>query len=393
MKKALLLLMLASPSWATFSGYTYRKTVTIPKAKVGTSGGLTQSNFPVLISLNDNSLSTTTASGGRLNSSGMDLIFSTMSDCSFSLFWDTETVQNVGVSTMNVWVNIPTLSTTTDVSATFFMCYGNSGVTTYQGISMNTWDSSYKGVWHVSDGTTLNKNDSTSNANNLSNFGSPTPAAGTGQIDGALSLSGSTGYIGKSSPSNLPTGSTARTLEAWTKINSLATSNTLIQFGDVGNTRQTYLLYALSAGCCSANFSMATWADDLTSPTTLSAGVWYHVVATYDGSLTLKLYLNGSLDTTYTLGGALNTTLDINGVSLGAWPGASAHYMNGIIDEARISNISRSADWITTEYNNQNSPSTFIIISGETVDSSGVNRGLKIQGGKTTIKGGKVTIL
>jgi hypothetical protein len=32
---------------------------------------------------------------------------------------------------------------------------------------------------------------------------------------------------------------------------------------------------------------------------------------------------------------------------------------NGYIDEVRVSKMARSGDWIKTEYNNQNSPSTF----------------------------------
>jgi biopolymer transport protein ExbB len=33
------------------------------------------------------------------------------------------------------------------------------------------------------------------------------------------------------------------------------------------------------------------------------------------------------------------------------------------LDEARISNTTRSAGWIATEYNNQNSPATFYTVS------------------------------
>ena len=43
---------------------------------------------------------------------------------------------------------------------------------------------------------------------------------------------------------------------------------------------------------------------------------------------------------------------------------------DGIIDELRISNILRSADWIATEYNNQNDPSTFWIESLLQIDRS-----------------------
>ena len=38
---------------------------------------------------------------------------------------------------------------------------------------------------------------------------------------------------------------------------------------------------------------------------------------------------------------------------------------SGILDEARLSNVARSADWIATEYNNQSSPATFYALGGE----------------------------
>lgn len=34
-------------------------------------------------------------------------------------------------------------------------------------------------------------------------------------------------------------------------------------------------------------------------------------------------------------------------------------HLNGSLDEIRLSNVARSASWITAEYNNQSSPSTF----------------------------------
>jgi len=40
---------------------------------------------------------------------------------------------------------------------------------------------------------------------------------------------------------------------------------------------------------------------------------------------------------------------------------SGAQYANGIIDEVRISNIVRSAGWIDAEFNNQNTPATFVI--------------------------------
>ena len=51
---------------------------------------------------------------------------------------------------------------------------------------------------------------------------------------------------------------------------------------------------------------------------------------------------------------------------LGYTSSESAYPLYGKIDEARISYTARSADWIKTEYNNQNATSTFYSLGSET---------------------------
>ncbi|MBC8147314.1 MAG: T9SS type A sorting domain-containing protein [Bacteroidetes bacterium] len=51
-------------------------------------------------------------------------------------------------------------------------------------------------------------------------------------------------------------------------------------------------------------------------------------------------------------------------VFIGNNPGATLKPFDGIIDEVRVGNTARSLDWISTEYNNQNSPQTFYSRSG-----------------------------
>jgi hypothetical protein len=77
----------------------------------------------------------------------------------------------------------------------------------------------------------------------------------------------------------------------------------------------------------------------------------------------IKTYRDGALDRNL-------TTSAVTGSSTGTMkfarePFASTAFLNGIIDEMRVSNVIRSADWIATEYNNQSSPSTFYSISAE----------------------------
>ena len=45
-------------------------------------------------------------------------------------------------------------------------------------------------------------------------------------------------------------------------------------------------------------------------------------------------------------------------------------FFPGSVDEARISNVARSADWVMTEYNNQSSPSTFYTLGAENAGST-----------------------
>jgi hypothetical protein len=93
--------------------------------------------------------------------------------------------------------------------------------------------------------------------------------------------------------------------------------------------------------------------------TTLTATEWYHAVAVYNGTHQ-NLYLNGVLNV-----GPQASTL--NKIIDNWWIGTdgNGNYFDGIIDEVRISNIDRSADWISTEYNNQYNPNSFYTVGEE----------------------------
>lgn len=363
MKRLIACLFLTTTASASFSGYSYERVITISSSNVSNTLG-TLSNFPVEIVLNNNSISTTTSAGGRLNSSGMDLVFSTMSDCSFLLNWDTETVQNVGVSTFTAWVKIPTLTTATLTSATFYMCYGNPGVTTYQGISTATWDSNYVGVWHVANGTTLSAKDSTSNGN----IGTITGAtATTGQIDGAGNFNGSSKYIDVPTSTSLNI-TTSVTLEAWffTTVSNIYQC-IISRTNAVSDANRDYSVFLDGNG---TSFIYATMGHSSTNDHAISTpwnlSAWNHIAVVNNAGAT-TFYLNGVSVLSLTLA---SPTSSSNDVWLGEELGTS-EASNAIYDEFRISNSARSIDWIVTEYNNQNSPTTFSSIGNELTAGSG----------------------
>ena len=91
--------------------------------------------------------------------------------------------------------------------------------------------------------------------------------------------------------------------------------------------------------------------------------VWYHVVGARDaGTGVTSIYVNGVQVGTHgimTGGIAYDDTKPvlIGGIGTQTW--------DGLLDEVRISDTNRSADWIATEYNNQDSPLTFYTMGSE----------------------------
>jgi hypothetical protein len=77
---------------------------------------------------------------------------------------------------------------------------------------------------------------------------------------------------------------------------------------------------------------------------------------------------NTSIGTATTSSGAITTDMRALGRE-GRWVqdsynsptfGTSDYYLSASMDEARASNVARDIDWVTTDYNNQNAPSSFI---------------------------------
>ena len=66
-----------------------------------------------------------------------------------------------------------------------------------------------------------------------------------------------------------------------------------------------------------------------------------------------------------------------NKVTIGMFDTSTSNPYDGLIDEIRISNVARSDDWIATQYNTQDDPSTFFTATAEALpiaetDSLGV---------------------
>jgi hypothetical protein len=115
-----------------------------------------------------------------------------------------------------------------------------------------------------------------------------------------------------------------------------------------------------------------TWAqggfiETTTSFSPFSLGAWHYGVYTYDGT-THRLYVDGVQRATCT--GTCNVeTGSFTQIYVGTFACLNCELYKGKLDEFRISKVARSAGWISTEYNNQNSPSTFLSVGLQQVNT------------------------
>jgi hypothetical protein len=90
---------------------------------------------------------------------------------------------------------------------------------------------------------------------------------------------------------------------------------------------------------------------------------WNHIVATVNVTTrTIQIYLNGVVKLSNTFGSGKSIIATTNPVRISD---VSQRWIKGSVDEARISNVARSADWILTCYNNQKNPNSFYTMGNE----------------------------
>src|SRR4030095_9641402 len=208
---------------ATPSGNACQRQMTVNHTLVPS----TQTNFTVLVSVTDPALKTVANGGHVANANGYDIGFYADAGGTTKLKWE---VENYNGTTGNLiaWVKVPTVSSTTDTS--FYLFYGDPSITTNQSDPVNTWDTNFKAVYHLGNGTSLNATDSTGcNNGTLTNI----PTATAGKINGAAHfVSTSNQLISLANPGDFPV-RTAWTMEAWVKPST--DGNVVLMWGQTSN--------------------------------------------------------------------------------------------------------------------------------------------------------------
>ncbi|MCK5112975.1 MAG: DUF2341 domain-containing protein, partial [Thermoplasmatales archaeon] len=342
----------AGPPFNPFDeGWQYRKEIRIDHAQV--AGDLV--NFPVLVSTVDSDLRDKTQVDGD------DILFMDGTGVAEKLYHEIEHYDDSS-GELIAWVNIPSLSSTVDTS--FYMYYGNSGCTNQQTSEM-VWDSHYKGVWHMNDKTTSTIKDSTSNSNTGDKYDVNEPIEATGKIGKCQDFDGSDDVIDCGTKSNLDNTGYI-TFELWGKFDNMPTPSDPEYF-IIARKDYAYLMSLRHDGDLRIMYwdGSTRYNGDSSFSSPITTDIWYYLGGTFDTDTNnIEFFKDDVKDscTEWTESQSNNNGYDLD---IGGFQGYSECTVDGMIDEFRISDIVRTDNWITTTYNTESSPSTFMSFGPE----------------------------
>jgi hypothetical protein len=330
----------------------------------------TLSNFPVLISGTYAYLKTVANGGKVTNANGYDIIFTSDAAGTTVLNYERQSY-NASTGAVNFWVNVPSVSHSSDT--VIYMWYEKSSVSTDQSNKNSTWDTNYKGVWHMEDNAANTSIlDSTSNGNNWTNQANTSTETVAGQVGSALSYDGSANYA--SVPINMSSTSVV-TASFWVNHTWGNNNYTLLEYSANFNSNTTSFGFFPDDGAdCTAGQFMTGINGNVgyNSACYLNpSNGWHYVTVVYDltqqASSEITLYIDGVLQTAQSHPfGSLDTGSFGNYTLYMASRGGTSQFIPATMDDVRVSFAARQVNWTLAEFNNQNSPSTFYTIGSET---------------------------
>ncbi|MCK5592113.1 MAG: DUF2341 domain-containing protein, partial [Candidatus Pacebacteria bacterium] len=326
------------PNWA------YRRKITIDHTKVAdvADPSTTYANFPVYVH----------ATGlSNIKANGADIRF-TASDGTTEL---PREIEKYDSGTLDAWVKVTLTKDAGDSSDdVIYMYYGDASATEPAQDSAygreNVWDTNYKAVWHLDEELAGTGNpdlyqDSTSNNNDGNDYISATGQ--DGQISGGQEFDHTDDYISVIELNNFENETPVFTINTWIKIADSGANSIIGE--NLSSTQKEWTAYTsgLNAAFTFVD-STASYTTRATTNSPLTVGNWHMV--TYKVSKTggyIYIYVDG-----------IDQALDSNSIS-SSWHSSynapfligngRPGYFNGSMDEVRVSNIARSAEWIATE--------------------------------------------
>lgn len=338
------------------ASWNYRIKITVDHTKVGAS----LTNFPVYLDLS----TLPAAFFSNVRSDGGDIRM-TESDGTTEVAREIVAIDTVG-KTGEVHFNTPSLSNTVDT--VFYIYYNNPSATDYAANATygkyNVWDSNYKGVYHLG-----SVNDSTVNQNTLTNTNS------VGFVTALINQAADFGTANTNKQLQIATdygigGNQSITIDFIHKLRTEIASSYWAFFhhsSNIGTNRYLQLIYEYNGGARRLRMDNANGTQSYYNVALGTTNAHYFsIVRDAANSLQSIVYMDGSAVIT---GNPQGTSGD--SAQLFRLATDTVGYTSAYDDELRISNVVRSSTWLSTQYNNQNSSSTFYTIGGQEIQSTG----------------------
>jgi hypothetical protein len=343
---------------ATVSYYSWKSTEKLLLNTTGSGAGITGNvvAFPVLIRLTSANFDFSQAM-----KNGEDLRFakSDNSPLSFEIErWDSANGR------AEIWVKVDTVHGN-DSTQYITMNWGNPQATAASnpGAVFDT-AAGFQGVWHMSEQANSPALDATTNHYDGAAYNMVSAAGGNGAIGTGRKFDGLSSYITMPGTANSALAFAENgyyTVSAWIYADSLADSGF-----DVIAAKDLYpYQYILQIKKQDFEFSgfhsqLGAWQSS-TSPATLK--VWKYVVGVHNGARQY-LFVDGTL--TDSVGSLIATNASLDSAAADLAIGTDRHaphpcFFPGTIDEVRISNVSRSADWTRLDYMNQRQNDALVV--------------------------------
>jgi hypothetical protein len=305
------------PAWWN-NDWAYREQITIVNV-----GSTTLTNFPAYVKVPyRDGMQTNYADLRFTNTEGTILL-------------DYE-IESYDAAYANLWIRIPELKVP---NVSIWMYYGNLNSVSAQNPT-GVWDSNYLLVQHLEESSGI-ATDSTSNSNNgtLQNVEQNV----LGKVNGAVRFTQDSSYIDCGNSPSLNTPSTL-CIESWVNTTNNNLTTKIAQKGDwdghgLGQDKwQGWQGHIYFQGI---GMKTLDWGKKLPQ-----ANSWYYLVVTYDGSK-MSLFVDGEKVSETEVIGA--PKVNARKFYIGSDSG-SQKFFKGSIDEVRMSNVSRSPDWIKQTY-------------------------------------------
>ncbi|MCF7732070.1 MAG: DUF2341 domain-containing protein, partial [Akkermansiaceae bacterium] len=328
--------MLASAS-AQYQGWRHSGSLCVLTTPEGANLPATASevNFPLLVRLNKDWFDFNQA-----KANGDDLRFASAGGAPLAYQID---AWDAAKGTASIWVRVPVIKG--NARQEIKMYWGKSDAATEsKGTAVFNESNGYLSVWHMNDpvkdeiGAVESKDTGTT--------------AAAGIIGKSRHFDVGKGINGGENITTYPTGPSPHSSEVWFKAEQ---SNASILGWGNDHPQGKVIMQLFSP----PHIKIECWFSgaDVAGKSTLPLSQWVHVVHTFQNGNS-RIYVNGALDGVSTSTNAPLAIKSPGRMYIGGW------YNNfkfvGDIDEVRISKVTRSADWVKMEYENQKPLQTLV---------------------------------